>query len=132
MDRIPNIPFFYLVYRAWSHWRAVTGGKHIQFLLNNSLLQLAPSKTLDEIYRPPKLPLDGQDADKEPDEHTHDGEPEVMLMSHERRKDVSEKLDLPELEAELDRAVWQVERDVANKMREEKERAGERAGKKDQ
>ncbi|UKZ60270.1 uncharacterized protein TrAtP1_001552 [Trichoderma atroviride] len=41
---IPNIPFFYLVYRAWSHWRAINGGKHVQWLIQNKLIQLSPLK----------------------------------------------------------------------------------------
>ncbi|KAI6785426.1 uncharacterized protein J7T54_007068 [Emericellopsis cladophorae] len=47
---IPNLPFFYLVYRAWSHWRAILGGKHVKWLIDKQLLQTAPSSALDTLY----------------------------------------------------------------------------------
>src|ERR1700722_11184421 len=50
MNRIPNIPFFYLVYRAWSHWRALSGSKHIQFLIERKLIKTKPSPILDTLY----------------------------------------------------------------------------------
>ncbi|KAK1256152.1 hypothetical protein MKX07_008411 [Trichoderma sp. CBMAI-0711] len=96
---VPNIPFFYLVYRAWSHWRAINGGKHIQWLLQNKLLQLAPSKELDQLYT-----RDGQDPDFEPSGK------EQMLVTQKQIRDFSATLDLPAVEIELERAIWQVER----------------------
>ncbi|KAH0496926.1 hypothetical protein TgHK011_004265 [Trichoderma gracile] len=96
---VPNIPFFYLVYRAWSHWRAINGGKHIQWLLQNKLLQLAPSKELDQLYT-----RDGQDPDFEPSGK------EQMLITQKQIRDFSATLDLPAVEIELERAIWQVER----------------------
>lgn len=31
---VPNIPGFYLCYRAWCHYNALMGGKHLQYLTN--------------------------------------------------------------------------------------------------
>ena len=47
---MPNIPFLYLVYRAFSHWRALAGSRHLEFLVKNSLLSSSPSATLDNLY----------------------------------------------------------------------------------
>lgn len=103
---IPNLPFFYLAYRAWSHWRALAGGKHIQFLTSNNLVSPTLSPILDAIYRqvqPSKL---GQPSD--PEASAHDS----MLLSQETGRRLVEALDIPELEVEIERAIWQVERAI--------------------
>src|ERR1700712_2230057 len=48
--RIPNIPGFYLLFRAWSHWKALYGAKHLEFLIQNNLVKTTPSPILDELY----------------------------------------------------------------------------------
>lgn len=96
---LPNLPFLYLLYRAWSHWKAILGGKHIQWLIQNKLIREAPSDTLDELYKSTALPLDDS---KEA--------PEKMLLSEKQVEAFSEKLEIPPLAIELERAVWQVER----------------------
>ncbi|KAH8758411.1 mitochondrial K+-H+ exchange-related-domain-containing protein [Diaporthe sp. PMI_573] len=117
---VPNIPFFYLVYRAWSHWRALAGGKHIQFLLQNKLLIHTPSPKLDEVYSEQEPPLPST-----PETTTTPGEPknknpalpknaqpeggETMLLSQANGKIMTQALVLPQLEIELERAIWQVE-----------------------
>ncbi|KAK0714817.1 mitochondrial K+-H+ exchange-related-domain-containing protein [Lasiosphaeris hirsuta] len=119
---IPNIPFFYLVYRAWSHWRALSGGKHIQFLLQNNLLAFTPSAVVDEVYARPKQPLPSTpetttapDADQlkklgpTPDVAPETPEGETLLLSQEHGKKMTQALNLPALEIELERAIWQVE-----------------------
>lgn len=133
---IPNIPFFYLVYRAWSHWRALAGGKHIQFLLQNKLLIHTPSPKLDEVYSEQEPPLPST-----PETTTMPGEPknknptlpknaqpeggETMLLSQANGKIMTQALDLPQLEIELERAIWQVETAI------EKQNAERSASKKD-
>ncbi|MCJ1404290.1 hypothetical protein MMC11_007515 [Xylographa trunciseda] len=47
---LPNIPFFYLVWRAWSHWRAFSGSKHIEYLLQQGLIKSAPLGPLSRLY----------------------------------------------------------------------------------
>lgn len=126
---IPNLPFFYLVYRAWSHWRALAGGKHLQFLVQNKLLTMTPSPILDEVYAKQKQPLpssaepttnpaadhfDGVDPDGLP--HP-DGE--TMLLSQANGIKMTKALDLPALEVELERAIWQVETAISKQSAEE-------------
>lgn len=120
--RIPNIPFFYLAYRAWSHWRALAGGKHIQFLLKNQLLIHKPSPILDEVYSKQRPPLPST-----PNSTTSPGEPkntnpnmpkdaqptgEMMLLDQLHGKKMTQALELPQLEVELERAIWQVEQAI--------------------
>lgn len=102
--RIPNLPFFYLVYRAWSHWRALSGGKHVQWLIDNKLLQLAPSKELDKLYI--------KDCIEIPLAHEEPSGEEEMLLTQKQAREVAETLDLPTVEIELERAIWQVEKSL--------------------
>ncbi|KAL4723109.1 hypothetical protein ACLX1H_009599 [Fusarium chlamydosporum] len=97
---IPNLPFFYLVYRAWSHYRAITGGKHIQWLLEHKLLRSSPSEKLDRLYALHAPPAE------EPDNK------ERMLLTQKEVQTFSDTLDMPALEVELERAIWQVENAV--------------------
>ncbi|KAI1415748.1 mitochondrial K+-H+ exchange-related-domain-containing protein [Hypoxylon sp. FL1857] len=114
---IPNLPFFYLVYRAWSHWRALAGGKHIRFLCDNNLLSLAPSPVLDSIYSPllsnssiSKESIAEKDSAKSSTtDASKDPEEEKILLSQENGRQLVKALEIPELEVELERAIWQVE-----------------------
>jgi hypothetical protein len=104
VSRIPNIPFFYLVYRAWSHWRAIMGGKHIQWLIKHRLLVEAPSETVDGLY--------GEDAPSLDD--SSDGK-EKMLLSQKQVQGFCKSLEVPALAIELERAIWQVENAIKGK-----------------
>lgn len=107
-SRIPNLPFFYLVYRAWSHWRAISGGRHIQWLIKNRLLQETPSEQLDKLY----------DDSVPAIEDSKDGK-EQMLLTEDQVQRVSDTLEIPALTVELERAIWQVK----NKLKEEETKA---------
>jgi len=113
--RIPNLPFFYLAYRAWSHWRALEGGKHLRFLVDNKLLALSPSKLLDDIYTP-LIPKNMTQTPSEPalghskplQGKTENAEDEVILLSQANGQRIAKVLDVPELAVEIERAIWQV------------------------
>ncbi|TQS32976.1 hypothetical protein Golomagni_06695, partial [Golovinomyces magnicellulatus] len=114
---VPNLPFFYLVYRAWSHWRAQAGGKHIQWLAQNNLLQNSPSSILDKLYmNAPKQTSDGL---------------EQPLLSHKEIRNFSETLEMPQLETELDRAIWQIEQARDKEAQAQKENAAAKEEKKE-
>lgn len=124
---IPNIPFFYLAYRAWSHWRAIKGSQHVQFLTKYNLLSISPSPVLDAIYATPTLPATKPPPDAAADDPPSEGpekpaeEPEEpaenegskpnekILLTPEIGKRLSEALEHPEIEVEIERALWQVE-----------------------
>ncbi|KAL2105174.1 hypothetical protein VUR80DRAFT_8820 [Thermomyces stellatus] len=113
---IPNLPFFYLAYRAWSHWRAIKGSQHIQFLIKNKLPSITPSPVLDAIYATPRLPRrppPDADTGASPSEKTSSDEgpepDEEILVTPDIGKKLSVALEHPEIEFEIDRALWQVE-----------------------
>jgi len=103
---VPNLPFFYLVFRAWSHWRALSGSKHIEFLHNKKLIATKPSPVLDELYST------GKNAFNVAEEKVADFSDarETMILHSSDGKRIAEGLRIPELYIELDRAVWQVEK----------------------
>ncbi|KAG9242547.1 fungal and plant [Calycina marina] len=108
---IPNLPFFYLVFRAWSHWTALSGSKHIQFLLDKKLLKPEASPILDKLYARNKNPFATPAKSSGPTE-------ERILLTEDEGKDIALVLDIPELFLELKRAVWQVERSLASQQKE--------------
>ena len=116
--RVPNLPFFYLAYRAWSHWRALKGSQHVQFLVKNKIPTLTPSPILDAIYATPRTPTEPPptpESEKTPGDEGSEAEEEPLLTSGEEilinpeiGKKLSEALEHPEIEVELERALWQV------------------------
>ncbi|KDE07124.1 hypothetical protein MVLG_02529 [Microbotryum lychnidis-dioicae p1A1 Lamole] len=50
---VPNFPLFYVLWRAWSHYRAWKASQYLSTLLSTSQLSLTPSKELDKIYSSP-------------------------------------------------------------------------------
>ncbi|CZT43644.1 uncharacterized protein RSE6_03710 [Rhynchosporium secalis] len=115
---VPNLPFFYLVFRAWSHWRALSGAKHIGFLLDNKLIKATPSKILDDLYSNGERPFDpalGKGGEKTSTVIDGIDLEERMVLHKSNGKRIAEALDIPELDVELDRAVWQVEKALREK-----------------
>ncbi|KAE8444506.1 hypothetical protein EG329_000490 [Mollisiaceae sp. DMI_Dod_QoI] len=122
---IPNLPFFYLVFRAWSHWRALSGSKHIEFLLENKLVKPKPSPILDELYASGKLRFDAASiSSTEKSTKTLEDIDEEMILHKSDGSRIAEALKIPELDVELDRAVWQVEKSLqaAEELKDEKKR----------
>ncbi|KAI0459361.1 mitochondrial K+-H+ exchange-related-domain-containing protein [Xylaria acuta] len=113
---IPNLPFFYLAYRAWSHYRALAGGKHLQWLLSKRFYTLSPLETLDTVY-PRHLPSSSPPKQESAHPSSHSSNksdeslqaPERLLLTQESGRKLAQTLNIPELEAELERAIWQVE-----------------------
>lgn len=123
---IPNLPFFYLVYRAWSHWRALSGSKHIQFLLNKKLIAPNPSRILDTIYSAGvmKATRGSITLDPKTKKPANSSTPllernelnEVILLGKGDSSRIAKALDMPELHAELDRAIWQVQKALKSEL----------------
>jgi len=105
---IPNLPFFYLVFRAWSHWRAYSGSKHIEFLLDEKMVTPKQSPILDELYSSGKRSFQSYHT-LGPKKAAGPPVEETMVLHESDGKRIAETLDIPELYVELDRAVWQVE-----------------------
>ncbi|KAH7341002.1 mitochondrial K+-H+ exchange-related-domain-containing protein [Rhizoctonia solani] len=47
---IPNLPFFFCVWRAWTHWKAHKASSYLLELSNNDAIHASPSEDLDEVY----------------------------------------------------------------------------------
>jgi hypothetical protein len=133
--RLPNLPFIYLLFRAWSHWRALNGSKHIEFLLDNNLVKLAPSDLIQRAYDVQQVPQERMDQLKElatgdvtdavrtktvlellgtkagpvkPEQMPEDKEHGRILLPVGTGKLVSRAIGIPALDVEIERAVAQV------------------------
>lgn len=107
-----------MLFRTWSHYRALNGGKYLEALLSRNLVAPTPSKEMDEMYAA-GLPTNGsQPASKNsplpPNEHG-----ETMLLKRWNGKLIAEAFKLPELEIEISRAVDQVEAMVTGEAKAE-------------
>jgi hypothetical protein len=109
------------VYRAWSHRGAIKGSQHIQYLVENKFISLAPSPILDKIYsfgRPLyQAPTSASSTSVEPkppptEKLPDPNAPEELVVTREIGARLGEALDHPEIELEIERALWQVEQSV--------------------
>ncbi|KAL3480281.1 mitochondrial K+-H+ exchange-related-domain-containing protein [Aspergillus californicus] len=108
---IPNIPFFYLVYRGWSHWRALNGSRHLQFLVEKDLLNPISYPALVEVYaKRVSSTLEEADASDTVSEMVEDVEKsdEKILLRMKDAKKLATILDSPGLALEAERAISQV------------------------
>ncbi|KII90775.1 hypothetical protein PLICRDRAFT_123623 [Plicaturopsis crispa FD-325 SS-3] len=47
---IPNLPFFYCVWRSWCHWRAYKASQYLETLVGAGAVVPEASQELDQIY----------------------------------------------------------------------------------
>jgi aminopeptidase N len=143
-DSVPNLPFFYLCFRAYSHYRALYGGKMLSHLMGKNLVKETPSPTLDAMYATGLLHPTRQasrDADTPSEEEiervskvvaeqTAGDAEEVMVLQKWNGKLLAEAFELPEMEVEIERAVEQVEKAIKSdaKLREEKREVERKGG----
>ncbi|KAH9812642.1 Mitochondrial K+-H+ exchange-related [Teratosphaeria destructans] len=120
---IPNIPFYYAVYRAWSHYRALYGGKLLQHIVDKNLVHATDSRIMDQMYAAGLInssrqksqaaatpaEADIEKAAGEVEQRAEGGRKEVMLLQRWDGKLIAEAFKHPELEVEIERAVEQVE-----------------------
>jgi len=133
---IPNLPFFYVLYRAWSHWKAFSGSKHLEFLLKHNLPTPAPSGTLDQVYTaglmyptralsraaPDPTPQQAQQVANVVHQQTNNETEDVMVLQRWNGKLIAEQFDLPDMEVEIERAVEQVENAIKSKEKRMEEK----------
>ena len=153
---VPNLPFFYLCFRAYSHFRALYGGRLLARVLegssvgggekSESLVRAVPESRLDAMYAGGLVhatrqamrlaePVSAQDIERVSgvvaSQAEGEGE-EVMVLKKWNGKLLAEEFGLPEMEVEIERAVEQVERDIEEgKERRRKEEAERSVGEKD-
>ncbi|KAJ4287732.1 hypothetical protein N0V90_012436 [Kalmusia sp. IMI 367209] len=126
---IPNLPFFYLVYRAYSYWKALTGSKHLEFLLQHNLPTPNPSSELDEVYTaglmyptrkisraaPRPTREQAEEVARVVETQTNGGTEDAMVLQRWNGKLIAEQFHLPDMEVEIERAVEQVEQSIKAK-----------------
>ncbi|KAB8237432.1 hypothetical protein ETB97_009277 [Aspergillus alliaceus] len=109
---IPNIPFLYLVYRGWSHWRALNGSKHLEYLVDKDLLNLTSHPVLERLYaKRVSRALEKYDTELSIPSMVEDVEKsdDRLLLRMDDAKKLASILEAPELALEAERAIVQVE-----------------------
>ncbi|KAJ5493905.1 hypothetical protein N7463_009992 [Penicillium fimorum] len=108
---VPNIPFFYLAYRGWSHWRALNGSKHLELLVEKNILNPISLPELEQLYaKRASGTLEGTTTDTPYSEVADDieqSEDRVLLKMSDAKK-LATILEAPELALEAERAIVQV------------------------
>ncbi|KAF7113697.1 hypothetical protein CNMCM5793_003053 [Aspergillus hiratsukae] len=108
---VPNIPFFYLAYRGWSHWRALNGSRHLEYLVEKDLLNPVSFPGLEQLYAKRVARVLGTNDSEKPAssmvEEVERSEDKLLLDMADARK-LASILDAPELALEAERAIFQV------------------------
>ncbi|OQN97864.1 hypothetical protein B0A48_16175 [Cryoendolithus antarcticus] len=139
---IPNLPFFYLLFRAYSHYRAEAGGRLLQVLLEMNLVTPRASRRLDLAYTsglmhpsreksrdaPEPADADVEQVKSEVAAQSKGDQEEVMLLPKWNGKLLAESFKLPEMEIEIERAVEQVEKSLKEKAVEGKQEEARQEG----
>ncbi|THC88562.1 hypothetical protein EYZ11_011993 [Aspergillus tanneri] len=114
---VPNIPFLYLVYRGWSHWR--------EFLVEKDLLKPVSYPGLEQLYakRVPRA-LEHSHVEKPISQMAEDVEnsKDTLLLRMTDAKKLATILDAPELALEAERAIVQAEEQLQAQKKEEQEK----------
>jgi hypothetical protein len=155
---VPNLPFFYMCFRAYSHYRALYGGKLLARVLEGAgaganagkqaLVRAVPEGRLDAMYAGGLVhatreamraaePVSEEDVERVSGVVTRqtegEGEEEVMVLKKWNGKLLAEEFGLPEMEVEIERAVEQVEKSIDEaKQRRQKAELEQSVGKKDE
>ncbi|RHZ66704.1 hypothetical protein CDV55_107381 [Aspergillus turcosus] len=108
---VPNIPFFYLAYRGWSHWRALNGSKHLEYLVEKDLLNPVSFPGLERLYAKRVASVLGNNVSEKSAssmvEEVERSEDRLLLDMADAKK-LASILDAPELALEAERAIFQV------------------------
>lgn len=122
-----------MAYRAWSHWRgwciwplsqdnrylpeiALKGSDHLHFILDHRLFRAVSTAEVEAIYKQasPNLAHSFQFVTRTQVEEGKLSEEQLLLKPGSHTL-VAQKLGVPELSTEIERAVWQVERSLEKK-----------------
>lgn len=120
------------MFRAYSHYRALYGGKLLEHLMSKDLVKVADSPHMDEMYtagllhptrdasrdapRPTKA--ETEQVARVVDSQSHGGKEDVMMLQKWNGKLIAEAFRLPEMEIEIERAVEQVENAIEKERKE--------------
>ena len=112
-----------MLFRTWSHYRALKGGKYLEALLSRDMVTPTASQEMDDIYAA-GLPSTGshpgaQPASSENVPYDRSEHGKTMLLKRWDGKLLAETFKLPELEIEVSRACDQVEAMVMGEVKAE-------------
>ena len=106
------------------------GSKHLQFLMNKDLVKISPSKLLHTAYTEAMMDMKMRELNVDVknvgsstrQDHNPREVEEKLLLSQSSGQLIADYVEIPELAAEIQRAVWQVERSLTaqRELREEK------------
>lgn len=107
------------------------GSQNLEFLLDKELIKPTPSTILREAYTQAVSSNTSMGQLQEAVERTNgerqdteSGEPppEQLLLSKTSGKIIADELEVPALEVEIERAIWQVERDMKTREDSQQEK----------
>ncbi|KZT18247.1 hypothetical protein NEOLEDRAFT_195584 [Neolentinus lepideus HHB14362 ss-1] len=102
---IPNLPFFFCVWRSWHHWRALKASQYLEALLERGSIVSEPSEELDRIYssHTPKDPSSAyspprktsSESASKPETKNDDDVTDGILLSRDAVPSITSKFDMP-------------------------------------
>jgi len=107
---------------------AQSGSRHLEFLLANQLIKFSPSAALGTAYAQAStgssLKLNAAGLGSETSIEVREQETEErMLLSKSSGKGIAQFLQVPEIEVEIERAIWQIEKSLKERsLKTENER----------
>ncbi|KAG8871207.1 hypothetical protein FRB98_000968 [Tulasnella sp. 332] len=103
---VPNIPFFFCVWRAWSHWKAYKAAEYLRQLVRSKSIRPVPSPIMDEVY----ASYTSTTPSKMISKRNTPTEEDPMLLARGMVPDLLFKLRIPpDAELNLERAVEQAQ-----------------------
>ncbi|KAF2808144.1 uncharacterized protein BDZ99DRAFT_418956, partial [Mytilinidion resinicola] len=116
---IPKFPLFYLVFRAWSHWQAFHGSRHLELLLKKNAIRPSPSTDLDKIYGVDLIHQDGSSSGADQGLRTERWRlwveretKDSMILHPGMGKLIGEHFKIPEMASLIEWAIERVEKDI--------------------
>ncbi|TFY70974.1 hypothetical protein EVG20_g2039 [Dentipellis fragilis] len=112
---IPNLPFFFCVWRSWSHYRAYKASEYLQSLLDNGAIVPKSSSDLDDIYvkHTPRFESDASESHDTKEESAEAKSMEVdekILLRRDAVPPILKMFGLPETAAaDIYRAIEQAD-----------------------
>lgn len=121
---VPNIPLAYNLFRLYSHYKAYKGAQHLQYLTDQDKVEFTANEAMDgilsnicfsteqDIKFPNQIEQAFQQSPNKPDLLSLQQDiPGVLTETH--IKQLVERLQVPGLEIELNRARFQILKDIA-------------------
>lgn len=107
---LPNLPGIYLLYRAWSNYKAFEGAKHLKYLIEQNQLEFKDYTSLNNCYSNAE---DASEVKSGVDIQFGSTNHEVLILNQESVQQVEASLEAThELSKELIRALGQIQKRI--------------------